>query len=57
MQKKALETGISLYKGPVEDPEGASFSVDFERRVKEDWKRSVSLYGTCAWGEPGRWGP
>jgi len=36
MKRKALETGISPHRGLVEEPEGGSFTGDFERRTKED---------------------
>jgi hypothetical protein len=52
MQKKAVETGISLHKGPVGDPEGVSFTAGFERRVKEGCGNgaSHSLWDLCVGG-------
>jgi hypothetical protein len=34
MLRKALETGISLHLSSVGEPEGGSFTGDFERRTK-----------------------
>jgi hypothetical protein len=40
---KALETEISLYRGPVGELGMGSFTGDFERRMKEGSGKGASL--------------
>ena len=43
MLRKALETGISLHRGPVGQPQVGSFTKDFEKWMKEGSGNGVSL--------------
>jgi hypothetical protein len=50
MEKKALETGISVHRGPFGNPEGTRLPGTLRDGPKRLWKRSVSLYGSSVRG-------
>jgi hypothetical protein len=45
-----METGISLYRSPMEKLEGGSFTSDSEIQMKEGSGNGASLYGSSSKG-------
>jgi len=45
-REKALETGISLHRGPVGENQGGPFTGDSEKQLKKGSLNGSSLYGS-----------